>query len=162
MMDFELLIIVASEPAFAAAAGEFGAGGMTAALFDPGMTVAARPLTFAGFCETITRSDFELPITVPTDADAVGGFGGKTMPSFELYMMVLPEPLPLASGGMNTGPNLGLLMSASSDPEALAVTVARAAITSSNGVRGVSKGLLSKFGIVSGSPERGSVPSEKA
>ena len=48
-MDFELLIIIASERGFAGAAGELGAAGMTAALFEPGMTVAARPVPFADF-----------------------------------------------------------------------------------------------------------------
>jgi len=42
MIDLELLIIVASEPVFAGVAGEFGEGKMTAALFEPGMTVAGR------------------------------------------------------------------------------------------------------------------------
>src|SRR5262245_24919772 len=134
-MDFELLIIVASERGFAGAAGELGAAGMTAALFEPGMTVVGGALTCTVFCGTITRSDFEPAITVPPGEGAVAEFGGKTMPSFELYMKVLPEPLPAGSGGRNTGPDLGLLMNAPSDPEALMATVARAARISSNGVR---------------------------
>jgi hypothetical protein len=146
MMDFELLIIVASESVFEGVVGEFGADGMIAALFEPGMTVAGRALTCAVFCGTMTRADFEPASTVRADADAVGEFGGNTTPSFELYMMALPEPLPVGAGGSNTLPDLELLRNAPSDPEAVTVTVGCAAATSSDGVRGVSNGLFWTFG----------------
>src|SRR5262249_42886683 len=100
---------------------------MTAGRFAPGMTMARRALPCTVFCGTITRSDCEPASTVPADAGAVVEFGGKTTPSFELYMIVLPEPLPVGAWGRNITADLELPINAPSDPEALTVTVARAA-----------------------------------